>query len=184
MTADVLVISTRAPAPRRVGGGLDSNAPPEAVPTRRPRDRRDLTIIQRPPDGSVPTGSSADDGPLCTDRPPRRRPLAPVAEPPASLGADALARLSVLSDELAVVVQHLAPVVPAPHADSTAGELARIASLKLASHRDCHEAWHPSSGSLDVVRARCRSLLASLSPADGAAIASLLLAELAEGVSR
>ncbi len=193
MSTDVLVVSTRPATPRRVGGGLDDPELPISAATRhrrgsgvrpQPLAKRDTPIPPKHRQQSPPRSETSP--PACIDRPPRRRP---IDTPPSSIAsAGATAQLATLTDELAIVVYHLAPVVSAPHADPTAVELARIAAMKLTSHHDCHKAWFPPASSLDFVRSRCLTLLSSLSTGEAAAVVSLLIAELGisdgQGVAR
>ncbi len=188
MSGDVLVLSTRAPAPRPVGGGLDDPAP--CTPRRAPESEAQRGYPQRPATApksgpkphvsSPPPLTPAAEASPCLDRPPRRRPIDQSPDM-CSTPADAVLRVTTLAHELAAVAEHLAPVVPAPHADPTVEELARIAAHKLAGHQDCHEAWHPSP-SLDAVRSQCQTLLRSLCTAEAIAVVTLLGAELSREV--
>lgn len=188
-----LVIDTRAPAPRKIGGGLDD---PEPTPTtsRRPATRRHPTTTH-----PRHTRRSAT-APVTSDRPPAGHPApAPTVEAdtdaghenqdvtghrttpapahPANIDAPA-DRVTGHSeaDEAAAVRVVLAALVPVGAAVPTL-RLAEMVAAKLANHgAHCAAAVNPARGSLtvDEARARCRAILGAFGPVERHAVLALL----------
>jgi hypothetical protein len=154
-----LVVDTRAPAPRRVGGGLDD--PDELSEIRRRRNRRTTT-------------QPAVSDHLTPPRPPAITPHEAQPEEPETIE---LQRSSVVgSDELGLVRQALASVVPASSSSSLV-DLVRLVAAKLEGHgAHCAAVVNPPRGSLspEEVRVRCSALLLALAPVERHAVLGLL----------
>lgn len=194
-----LVIDTRAPAPRKIGGGLDD---PEPTPTTSRRTTR------RHPTTTHPRRSRrTDTAPAADTRPPTGHPaLASQVEADTDSGHDskdvtghrttpAPAPLADFdapadrvtghpeADEAAALRAILATLVPAGETVPTL-RLAEMVATKLAHHgAHCAVALNPPRGSLnlDEVRARCRALLDSLPPVERHAVLALLTHDVRAG---
>ena len=182
------VIDTRAPAPRKIGGGLDD---PEPTTTHgRHRIHRPDRIppgpasSTRPPGNRTPTGHGpsagavqADTGTGHGDRTPPCQPAPPLlpirpAEPASAI--DTLTGQAV--DELAAVRVTLGALVPVGDTVSTL-RLVQMVAAKLASHGpQCAAVINPPRGSItvDEARARCRAVLDVFDPVERHAVLSLL----------
>lgn len=180
------VIDTRAPAPRKVGGGLDD---PEPTTTSRPRRRRTdpnrtpttgthRTSTQPPAGHRTPAATAeADTRTGHDDRtptghaqpaPPATRPAGPAPTTGAVTGAAA--------EEVTAVRAALAALVPVGESVSTL-RLVQMVAAKLSGHGiGCAAAWHPPRGSLtlDDARARCRAVLDAFDPVERHALLALV----------
>ena len=189
----MLTITTRTPAPRRIGGGLDDPTPrpQQSRRGRLPvpgRERRPAASPERPT--RRPTRTRPDRLP---DLAPAKRPAAnpPTAvrqlpdEGPPSVDLAAVVPTAgdpAAADELAAVRAELAALVPV--GDSVGAlRLVRMVAAKLAGH-GAHSALaiNPPRGSLtlDEARARCRAVLDSLRPLERHAVLSLLTVDVRE----
>jgi len=187
-----LVIDTRAPAPRKIGGGLDD---PEPTPT---TSRR---VARRHPTTTHPLHTRRKDtAPTANDRPPAGHPApAPTVEADTQNGHDnqdvtghrttpAPACPAIVdapadrltgrpeTDEAAAVRAVLATLVPVGATVPTL-RLAEMVAAKLACHgAHCAAALNPPRGSLtvDEARARCRAILDAFDPVERHAVLALV----------
>jgi hypothetical protein len=170
MTAKtMLVIDTRAPAPRRVGGGLDSPHPSAETGRHRGRRPRRAPGTDRPaPPAKVTGRGTAERLPAVL-----QSNVVEVTKEP-----------DTMSCELHLVRTALAALLPVSD-DVPPLVLVQLLATKLDGHgAHCAVALNPPRGSLspDYVRARCISLLLALDPAERRIVVALLAATV-EGAS-
>lgn len=183
-----LVIDTRVPAPRKIGGGLDDPAPTTTIGRRRihrppPTDRTSPGPATRPSGVRPPPGhrtaagaAQADTGAGHDDQTP---PGHPEPAPPSTRSADPASTATPAGqavDELAAVRDALGELVPVGGTVTTA-RLVQMVAVKLSSHGPhCAAAINPPRGSLtvDEARGRCRAVLDALDPVERHAVLALL----------
>lgn len=196
----MLTITTRPPAARRIGGGLDDPQPPTPrshrgrLPTPG-RERRPSPAPVRPAKRQASTrrAKRADTASPAKQVTPGPTPE-PATSPPPALAVSAASPAAAtgvdlvlddrqgVADELALVRAELDALVPAGDSVTTI-RLARMVATKLAGHgAHCALAVNPPRGSLtiDEARARCLAALDSLRPVERHAVLSLITAEVRE----
>ena len=178
-----LVIDTRAPAPRKVGGGLDdptsthrpagtARAEAGQATRTRPTRRRTPTARRTQPFERAYNAPGHDD---------RTQPGHPEPAPPVDREAAPAPAVGVLSDQaavedLATIHAALAALVPAGHTLTTP-RLVQMVTAKLASHGPhCAANLNPPRGSLtvDEARAQCRAILDAFDPVERHAVLALV----------
>lgn len=182
------VIDTRAPAPRKIGGGLDDPEPTTTHGRRRThrpdRTTPDQASATRTPGNRTPTGyrapagtAQADTSTGHNDRTPPGHPRpAPPPIPPAEPAPPTDPAAGHQVDELAAVRATLGRLVPVGDTVSTI-RLVQMLAAKLTSHGPhCAAAINPPRGSVtvDEARDRCRAVLDALDPIERHAVLALL----------
>lgn len=196
----MLTITTRPPALRRIGGGLDDPQSPTPrshrgrLPTPgrerrpspapvRPAKRQASTRRAKRADTASPAKQvTASPTPEAATWPPPALDVG-ASSPSAATGVDLVFDDGKsVADELSVVRAELAALVPAGDSVTTV-RLARMVATKLAGHgAHCALAINPPRGSLtiDDARARCLAALDALRPVERDAVLSLLTADVRE----